>query len=303
MPLALPNLDDRSFDDLAAEARAMIPALAPGWTNHNPSDPGITLVELFAWLTDVLIYRVNRVTDDNTRAFLRLLNGPGWTPSADLAGDIRATVLQLRQCDRAIVPADFEALASAADARVARAYAVARRDLTTSPDTDAPGNVSVIVLPAGGGAPPPDLIAAIAAYLDPRRLLTTRVHVVGPSLVSVGVALTLTLAPDALPATVRPAAASALAAFLDPLIGGADGTGWPFGRPVYLSEIVRLLDALPGIDHVESTPGVTELVVSDQSRLVRNESRDLVQVTLHGGELVQPAINPASLTLLTPQRP
>jgi len=49
MPLTLPVLDDRSFDDLVAEARALIPALAPEWTNHNPSDPGITLIELFAW--------------------------------------------------------------------------------------------------------------------------------------------------------------------------------------------------------------------------------------------------------------
>ena len=70
MPLTLPNLDDRSYADLLAEARALIPALAPGWTDHNPADPGITLVELFAWLTEMLLYRLNQVTDENRLAFL-----------------------------------------------------------------------------------------------------------------------------------------------------------------------------------------------------------------------------------------
>ena len=58
MPLNLPNLDDRDYNSLVQEALALIPAHAPEWTDHNPSDPGITLVELFAYLTEMLIYRV-----------------------------------------------------------------------------------------------------------------------------------------------------------------------------------------------------------------------------------------------------
>ena len=46
MPIPLPNLDDWTYADLTAEARALIPSLCPEWTNHNPSDPGITLIEL-----------------------------------------------------------------------------------------------------------------------------------------------------------------------------------------------------------------------------------------------------------------
>ena len=60
MPLPLPNLDDRSYTDLVEEARRLIPTYAPEWTNHNPSDPGIMLIELFAYLTEMLIYRLNR---------------------------------------------------------------------------------------------------------------------------------------------------------------------------------------------------------------------------------------------------
>jgi hypothetical protein len=68
-----PKLDDRSFHDIVEEAISMIPRYAPEWTNHNPSDPGITLIELAAWMTDLLIYRLNQVPDKNYVAFLNLL--------------------------------------------------------------------------------------------------------------------------------------------------------------------------------------------------------------------------------------
>ncbi len=68
-----PKLDDRNYYDIVAEAIGMIPRYAPEWTNHNPSDPGITLIELAAWMTDILIYRLNQVPDKNYVAFLNLL--------------------------------------------------------------------------------------------------------------------------------------------------------------------------------------------------------------------------------------
>src|SRR6201995_2449164 len=68
-----PKLDDRTFNAIVEEAISMIPRYAPEWTNHNPSDPGITLIELAAWMTDLLIYRLNQVPDKNYVAFLNLL--------------------------------------------------------------------------------------------------------------------------------------------------------------------------------------------------------------------------------------
>jgi predicted phage baseplate assembly protein len=68
-----PKLDDRNFNDIVEEAISMIPRYSPEWTNHNPSDPGITLIELAAWMTDLLIYRLNQVPDKNYVAFLNLL--------------------------------------------------------------------------------------------------------------------------------------------------------------------------------------------------------------------------------------
>jgi predicted phage baseplate assembly protein len=73
MPLAPPNLDDRTFDDLFEEARSRIPRYTPEWTNYNESDPGITLLQLFAWMTETLLYRVNQVPELNYVKFLQLL--------------------------------------------------------------------------------------------------------------------------------------------------------------------------------------------------------------------------------------
>ena len=73
MPLPAPNLDDRSFQDILDEARRLIPRYCPEWTDHNLSDPGITLLELFAWMTDMLLYRLNRVPDKNYVKFLELI--------------------------------------------------------------------------------------------------------------------------------------------------------------------------------------------------------------------------------------
>src|SRR5688572_10159724 len=68
-----PKLDDREFEDIVAEAIRLIPRYAPEWTNHNLSDPGITLIELAAWMTDLILYRLNRVPEKNYVAFLNLL--------------------------------------------------------------------------------------------------------------------------------------------------------------------------------------------------------------------------------------
>ena len=73
MPIRVPSLDDRSYQDLVNEMLARIPAHTPEWTNPVPGDPGRTLVELFAWLTDTLLYRVNLIPERQRLAFLRLL--------------------------------------------------------------------------------------------------------------------------------------------------------------------------------------------------------------------------------------
>lgn len=67
------QLDDRNFNDLVEECLLRIPRYCPEWTDHNVSDPGITLVELFAWLTDQMLMRFNQIPRKNYVAFLELL--------------------------------------------------------------------------------------------------------------------------------------------------------------------------------------------------------------------------------------
>lgn len=71
--LVPPNLDDRTWRDIVDQARVLIPTYAPEWTDHNPSDLGMTLVELFAWLVEGLTYRLNRVPEKHLIEFLNLL--------------------------------------------------------------------------------------------------------------------------------------------------------------------------------------------------------------------------------------
>src|SRR5687768_14761943 len=91
MPIPTPRLDDRSYDDLVAEVIARIPAHTPEWTNPRVGDPGRTLVDLFAWLTDTLLYRVNRIPERQKLAFLRML-GMALRPAVPARGLVTAAL-------------------------------------------------------------------------------------------------------------------------------------------------------------------------------------------------------------------
>lgn len=90
MPLPMPLLDKRNWADLVSEARSLIPRYAPAWTDHNVHDPGITLVELFAWLSEILMFRADRIPPAELRAFLR------WLGIAPLPAQVACTELALR---------------------------------------------------------------------------------------------------------------------------------------------------------------------------------------------------------------
>jgi len=77
MPLDPPHLDDRRFQDIVDEAKRLIPRFTPEWTNHNVSDPGVALIELFAWMSEMVLYRVNQVPD---RLYIHFLNLVGIEP-------------------------------------------------------------------------------------------------------------------------------------------------------------------------------------------------------------------------------
>src|SRR3979490_3551755 len=99
MALPVPNLDDRRFQDLVDDAKRLVQQKCPEWTDHNVSDPGVTLIETFAWMPDQVLYRLNRVPERNYIKFLELIGVRLFPPTAAraaitfwLAGPQPATV-------------------------------------------------------------------------------------------------------------------------------------------------------------------------------------------------------------------
>lgn len=85
MALILPNLDDKTFEQIVDEARLLIPSTSPEWTDHNVHDPGITFTELFAWLAEIAHYRLNRTSAASYERFFSLM---GVTPLPARAAEV-----------------------------------------------------------------------------------------------------------------------------------------------------------------------------------------------------------------------
>ena len=113
MSLPVPNLDDLRFQsDLVDEARKRIIHYCPEWTEYNISDPGITMIELFSWMTEMMVYRLNRVPEKNYLKFLEMLGyqqEPARTAETDITFWLSA-LLPLGEEDTTsvIVPAGTE---------------------------------------------------------------------------------------------------------------------------------------------------------------------------------------------------
>jgi hypothetical protein len=263
-PITAPN-----FDDLVREAVSLIPAYAPQWTNHNPSDPGITLVELLAYYTEILAYRALRITPDAKLCYLRLLDGGkrGSTdalhgqPASAVDEAIRARVRALSQVECAVTCSDFEQLATrAAQQKLGRGHAVRALcvpgvDLQHAGDIgEAPADLSVVLAPEQelGEEALRALCDHVQQALTPRCLLTTRVHVVAPVYVQVFVGCRIGLHAGTSLAAAMVAINAALRRRFGPADAGeslADARA--LGRALHLSEVAEVIDRCKGIDFVE----------------------------------------------------
>ena len=149
------------------------------------------------------------------------------------------------------------------------------------------------------------LLAALAKSLDTFRIVASRLHVVAPMRARVAAQLLLARRADVLDADLERAVVTALRAFLDPLTGGEDGQGWPFGRHVYVSEVVQLLEALPEVDHVPyaglASECVPEISLCVEAPPEWNDDGDLVGLVLEPHHL--PVIRPLDDTGRAPTSP
>lgn len=336
MSLPIPNLDDISFDDLMKEAKALIPMYDNEWTNHNPSDPGITLLELFSWLSEMVIYRINQIPERNYMNFLKLLGvesrttgsgiiscegkvvtgvGTSFTSELKIGDSItfpgpigneapRRRIMTIDSdtsltidsafdpvpvpgtkfysyksidsgiCEglealsrryRAITADDYEFLAKECmetlqKGLAGRVICVNNWDLQYRKKEKGlqPGYVSVIIIPGCSensvycdhGLPTDELRKKIKEYLDSRKLITTRLRVVGPDYQKIKLKAWVSLKENTLNEAVINEAVKNIRRYFDPVEGGKYGEGWVLGRPVYRSEIFQLLEGIKGIDHV-----------------------------------------------------
>jgi Baseplate J-like protein len=169
----------------------------------------------------------------------------------------RARRMVRSQC-RAVTLDDFEYLAMQTG-DIARAHALALYN-PQFPTVPMPGAMSVIIVPDAKRDPnvpfapmPSDgLMRTVCAYLDQRRLLTTEVYVVAPTYQQIVVTAEIVAKDDADTAAVQDAVAQALSTYFDPIFGGDDKTGWPFGGTIYYSKVYQQIFTAPGADSIES---------------------------------------------------
>jgi predicted phage baseplate assembly protein len=95
------------------------------------------------------------------------------------------------------------------------------------------------------------MLGRISRHLEERRCLGARISVEPPFYQGVTVVAQIQARARTSPEALRDRATRALYAYLDPIRGGADGTGWPFGRPVHSGEVFAVLQKLPGVELVE----------------------------------------------------
>lgn len=193
----------------------------------------------------------------------------------------------LRTRDRAVTPADYEFLA-----RQALPQAIGRvscRQTTKDEHANAAaGRVYVLVIPRvadpSGYIEPANLQlneadrATLTAYLDERRILTTRLDVRQPAYQWVAARVTLGASPGADKAFVERETLARLYRFLNPLVGGADGQGWPFGRDLFISDVYQCLQGLPGVMFVRSV----EMFTAEPGGSPRGNALELLEVLTHG---------------------
>jgi predicted phage baseplate assembly protein len=173
---------------------------------------------------------------------------------------IRGPIL-MRTLNRAVTAEDYEQLTKEAAPEVARVRCVPA-GAAGNGDSENSGAVRVLVVPACEGdeqgrlrfeqlVPEDDTMERIARYLDERRVVGTRVSVEPPSYQGITIVARIRPRRQARRAEVERAATRALYRYYHPIIGGPEGTGWPFGRPIHVGEVYAVLQRLEGVEYIE----------------------------------------------------
>ncbi len=102
MGLDIPELDDKGYEDIQDEAVKLIPAYSDEWTDYNPNDPGIAIVETLAWLTSTYTYQIDHVDDTHRQKYLKLMDSQ---PESPTPASVRLSVDPPENADGCVIPA------------------------------------------------------------------------------------------------------------------------------------------------------------------------------------------------------
>ena len=170
---------------------------------------------------------------------------------------IRRGPRTIRHRDRAVTVQDYEDLAMMASSEVARVKCFPLQDLAVGIDLNEAkkGLVSLVVVPYSTDAKPyPDLelLDTVRSFLERRRAAESRLVIVGPKYVRVTVRADVVPSAAAAVGNLEASIVGALSRFLHPLTGGAEGTGWSFGRKPHASDVYAVIESVAGVGYVRS---------------------------------------------------
>ncbi|HUW66773.1 MAG TPA: hypothetical protein VMW20_01860 [Candidatus Nanoarchaeia archaeon] len=287
MTIQLPNLDTKTYEEISEEMVASIPKYTDKWTNHNPSDPGITILELLSWIAETTFYRINGISNESYVNFLRIVAGASGIEEVerllkDLHNDkyhrnileflkmmeeghdktipeIKTQALMfLKSRYRAVTEDDFVQLTVEATdllgVKVRRVIVEKARDES---------KVEIILVPDKWKqyeeltkfekqSRYKELAEYVKDYLNPRTLIGTKIEVKRPVYSDVGIDLKIVCHHYAIAEKLEADTKDRILQHLDPFMGGDEKTGWPYRRSISVYEIAQIVEEIDGVKQVES---------------------------------------------------
>ncbi len=309
MAIQMPDFDTKTYEEISGEMVASIPKYTDKWTNHNPSDPGITILELLSWIAETTFYRMNRIPYESHVNFLRLVAGASGLDEVErllkdshqdkyhinileflkeieeghdkTVPDIKTEALQfLTSRYRAVTEDDFRQLAIEAT----DLFNVKVRRVIVENDLDE-NKVEIVLVPdkwkqyeelseSEKRERYRELVGFVKDYLNPRTLIGTKIEVKQPVYSDVNIELKVVCHHYAIPEKIETDIKNSILQHLDPFFGGDDKTGWPYRRSLSIYEIARIVEETDGVKQVESTmfDGNKELKIKLIAGLIKVDS-------------------------------
>jgi hypothetical protein len=285
MTLKSPDIAARTYEDILGEMISSIPRYSEKWTNNNPSDPGITVLEILAWVFDSTLYRMNRIPEESYINFLRLMAGIKGDELGSLLDELKkypysdrnyiefldflkeiednktkgekikdinemkaASLRFLNSNYRAVTLDNFNSLAiEATQSRNDGEPKIKRAIVKGYPD----GKVEIIII-SNMREKYNELKTIVREYLEPRRLICTKIVVKEPVYSSIKIYIEVAFFANSRSALIIENIRRNILEFLDPLTGGDDKTGWAYGRPVSMYELFHIIEETDGVDHANT---------------------------------------------------